>query len=72
MSKRILCLFAIPALVCGCSGGTAPPDQPVTQAQISKMTPENKAGYNAAMLSRDRALAATQGKGPLATKSNGP
>jgi len=75
MSKRCLYLLALPVLVCGCTGGpggaTAPADEPVTKAKVDKMAPDTKAGYNAAMLSRDRALAATQGKGPLASGKSG-
>jgi len=75
MSKRCLYLLAVSSLICGCTGGpggaTAPADEPVTKAKVDKMTPDQKAAYNAATLSRDRALAATQGKGPLASRTNG-
>jgi len=69
MDKRLLCLLALGSLTCGCTGDpgvNAPPDPAVTTAQINKMTPEQKAAYDQAMRSRNEALAATQGKGPLA------
>lgn len=75
MTKRILCLLLFGALACGCMrdpGVNAPPDPVVTQAKIDQMTPQQRAAYDQAMRSRDQALAATQGKGPLAKKPNGP
>jgi len=74
MNKNCLCIVALATLAWGCSGDpgvNAPSDPPVTQAKIDKMTPEQKAGYDQAMRSRDQALAATRGRGPLASKVNG-
>ena len=73
MTKYCLGFAAVSALVCGCSGDpgvNAPSDPPVTQAKINKMTPEQRAAYDQAMRSRDQALAATQGKGSLASRTN--
>ncbi len=76
MDKRILSLslLVLALSACGCMrdpGVNAPPDPAVTQSKISQMTPEKRAAYEAAMRSRDQALAATQGKGPLANRPNG-
>jgi len=74
MNKKLFFLLAMPFLACACSsdpGVNAPPDPPVTQAQIDKMSPAQKAGYDQAMKSKDQAMAATQGKGPRPTTGNG-
>jgi len=74
MKIRCLTLVALSIVACGCQsdpGVNAPPDPPVTQAKVDHMTPEQRAGYEQAMKSRNQALAATQGKGPLANGAGG-
>jgi len=74
MNKRRLLSLALPALAFGCSGDpgvNAPPDRTVSTAQVSKMTPAQRAGYDQAMMSKNQAYAATHGKGPLAPGANG-
>ena len=75
MDIRKLVLCAGAAALCGCGqdpGVNAPPDPVVTQAKIDQMSPQQQAAYQQATRSRDQAMAATQGRGPLANKSNGP
>ena len=56
-----LCVLLPVVLIGGCAkdGATAPPDKPVTQTQAGNMSPEQKAGYEQAMKSRQQAMAAT-------------
>lgn len=76
MIKGILALpiLGLILMTGGCSqdpGANAPPDPAVTQAKIEQMTPEKRAAYDQAMKSRNQAMAATRGKGPLANNPNG-
>ncbi len=52
-----LLLVALVATGCGSSdpGASVPPAKPVTQADVDKMTPEQKAGYEQAMKSMNGA-----------------
>jgi hypothetical protein len=74
VDKRILSLIALMGAAFGCArdpGVNAPPDPPVSQAKIDQMTPQQRAAYDQAMKSRDEAMAATKGKGPLVNRGNG-
>jgi len=74
MKMRSLVLLGLLVAAVGCTrdpGVNAPPDAPVTEAKISKMSPEQRAAYEQAMKSRDQALAATRGRGHVASNSNG-
>jgi hypothetical protein len=74
MKARGLVFWTLAVVACGCTGDpgvNAPSDPPVTAAKINSMSPAQRAAYNQAMMSRDLALAATQGKGPLAHEGNG-